>query len=184
MGPFRRRVVKKLVKAGDVDGLLALAASEEVKERADAVGSLPFVVDRAGESARRRAIEAARAATADADADVRGQGLFALWEIVGSAATEPLVAALEDRDPGVRLMAAAMLAKGERAEARRALTKSLGDEHGGVRALAAQSLGVLGDPAASDALRRVASQDPDPEVRKEAKVAVRLLEQAEPPGTS
>ena len=68
-----------------------------------------------------------------------------------------LVAALQDKEWGVRTRAAKNLAGHKYAAVVEALTRALGDGAGHVRRAAAQSLGQLGDPAAVPALiRRVA----------------------------
>jgi hypothetical protein len=73
-----------------------------------------------------------------------------------------------------RLSAAMQLARLKDARGLRPLVAALGDRSTAVRAVAAGGLGVLGDPAALPALRRLAA-DPDRVVRRRALEAIAAL---------
>jgi HEAT repeat protein len=91
-----------------------------------------------------------------------------------------LTQALEDRDVGLRLLAAEGLARGG-AAAVPALLTSLEAKNPRVRQGAARSLGLIGAPAkkASEALGKL-TKDPDAAVRAAAEEALRLLGKVSP----
>ncbi|MGH2828558.1 MAG: HEAT repeat domain-containing protein [Actinomycetota bacterium] len=175
MGLFKRNPAKQLVKDGDVDGLLSLAASGEEVQRADAINALPALDGAMSPEQRISANGILSSALSDPIPDVRGQALFALWEIQGGEAVARVAAGLTDPDAGVRCLAAAMLGAGDPSVVAEPLIVALQDAEPVVRQSAADSLGALGDSGAEPFLDKVASDDPDAEVRAAAQTALDQL---------
>lgn len=80
-----------------------------------------------------------------------------------------------DEDPMIRRIAAVGLGRIATPEARLALDAALADENEFVRRRAAESLGRVGDSQALAPLHRVLLEDPDPEVRRSAALALGRL---------
>jgi HEAT repeat protein len=175
MGFFKRNPAKQLVKDGDVEGLLSLATSSDENERADALNALPALDGAMTPEQRANSRGVMTSALSDSSPDVRGQALFALWETEGGAAAGHVIAGLADPDAGVRCLAAAMLGAGDPSVATEPLIASLQDTQPVVRQSAADSLGALGDSSAEVSLDKVASDDPEAEVRVAARTALDRL---------
>ncbi|MGH2701151.1 MAG: HEAT repeat domain-containing protein [Actinomycetota bacterium] len=175
MGLFKRNPAKQLVKAGDVEGLLSLADSSDESERADALNALPALEGAMTPEQRASSRGVMTSALSDSSPDVRGQALFALWETEGGGAVERVIGGLGDPDVGVRCLAAAMLGGGDPSVATDPLIASLQDGEPVVRQSAADSLGALGDRRAEAPLDKVASDDPEAEVRAAARSALDQL---------
>jgi HEAT repeat protein len=115
----------------------------------------------------------------DKEDGVRAAAAVALGEIADEAAVVPLVQALSStKKPNMFVLRAAAVALGKiRSRAgTAALIATLGNEKlpSDVRREAARSLGLIGDPAAADALR-AASTDPDPYLSEIAFEALKKL---------
>jgi HEAT repeat protein len=175
VGLFKRNPAKQLVKAGDVEGLLSLAASSDENQRADALNALPALDGAMTPEQRANSRGVMASALSDSSSDVRGQALFALWETEGGGAVERVIEGLGDPNAGVRCLAAAMLGGGDPSVATNPLIASLQDSEAVVRQSAADSLGALGDARAEAPLDKVASDDPDAEVRAAAQTALDQL---------
>jgi HEAT repeat protein len=175
---FKKSKAKRLAKAEDVAGLLALATGpESPSERADALNALASFDEEAAGPHYGDVLRAVRTAVRDPSADVRTQALFALGELRPPGAVDDLLAAVDDTDWGARLFSVILLAHFPEARATARLIAVVDDdEEGLVREAAASSLGDLADPEAIEPLRRAANQDPEREVRKAAKEALRKLE--------
>jgi HEAT repeat protein len=92
---------KKLAKAGDVAGLLALLSSLVERERAAAANALsdPTLLG----PYRSDVIDRLMSLASDDDAGVRGQAIFALWRVEADDALDVCLKALDDQDWMVRL---------------------------------------------------------------------------------
>ena len=88
---------------------------------------------------------------------------------IGDPALEPLLAALKDKNPHVRVLAAVALEELENPKAVEALIAALKDEDFDVQASAARALGAINDIRAVDPLI-AALKDKKPEVRGSAAV--------------
>jgi HEAT repeat protein len=104
---FRRSPVKRLKKAGDVPGLIALLQSGSTDDRADAAHAL---------SRFREAEDALIAALSDPSEGVRGQAIWALGELGSQRGFGPIAELLHDRDSIVRVFALNALAWIDHAE--------------------------------------------------------------------
>jgi HEAT repeat protein len=98
---FRRSPVKRLEKAGDVPGLIALLQSGSTDDRADAAHALSRFPE---------AEDALIAALSDPSEGVRGQAIWALGELGSKRAFGPIADLLHDRDSIVRVFAVNALA--------------------------------------------------------------------------
>jgi len=172
MGLFKRNPAKQLVKDGDVDGLLALATSNDESTRADALNAMPILIEAMSPQQLATARDAVRCGLADANCDVRAQALFALWEMEGGDAIDHMIEGLRDPDAGVRLLVAAMLGAGDPTVVSDPLISSLRDAKGVVRQAAVESLAALGESRAEPYLSKLASDDPDEMVRGAARKAL------------
>jgi HEAT repeat protein len=173
---FKRNPAKQLVKDGDVEGLMALANSDDEVTRADALNALPALNGAMSPEQRATAHNLVMFAAADANPDVRGQALFAVWETEGGDAVDLMIAGLRDPDTGVRTLVAAMLGAGDPSVVGDPLIALLlQDDEAVVRQTAAEALASLGDPRAEAPLNKVASDDPDEMVRTAARNALAQL---------
>ena len=172
---FKRNPAKQLVKNGDVEGLLALATSDDEATKAAALNALPILIEAMSPEQRATVHDLVRSGLAEANCDVRAQALFALWETEGGDAIDPMIEGLRDPDAGVRTMVAAMLGAGDPTVACDPLIATLSDEAPVVRQMAVESLATLGDPRAEAPLNKLASDDPDGMVRKAARNALTQL---------
>jgi HEAT repeat protein len=172
---FKRNPAKQLVKDGDVEGLMALATSDDEATRADALNALPALNGAMSPEQRATAHNLVMSALADANPDVRGQALFALWETEGGDAVDLMIEGLRDPDTGVRTLVAAMLGAGDPSVVGEPLIWLLQDDEAVVRQTAAEALASLGDPRAEAPLNKVASHDPDEMVRTAARNALAQL---------
>ena len=98
---FRRSPVRRLEKAGDVPGLIALLQSGSTDEREDAANALGRFPE---------AEEALIAALSDPENGVRGQAIWALGELGSKRAFGQIADFLYDRDPFLRVFAVNALA--------------------------------------------------------------------------
>lgn len=139
--------------------LIAAIEDDDSKAREMAIRAI-------GEIDDPRVVDPLIAAARFADDEHRAAAVRALGDLDWSAdAREALEAALADSSTVVRKAAVFAFAEsGHYAGATDVLIPLLNDDDANVRALAAESLGVVGSPAAIDALI-VASRDNDPEVR-------------------
>ena len=170
--------VDRLVKAGDVAGLIAvITGPNPTLERADAVHELPRFSEEVEARHKNAAHAALTSAVKDPDAEVRSSALFAVGEFGWDDAVDRLVAGADDSEWMVRVFAVTLLGRfpDERTVAKLGAVLSH-DAEGMVREAAASSLGELADATALEPLRRAAAKDPDREVRKAAKGAVKRLE--------
>ena len=128
----------------------------------------------------------------DPDVQVRAAAAESLGEIGVPDAVDPLVEVMEGRDEdwSVRARAARSLGKLGDAKAVDPLIASLNDMTVPVREMSVIALGEIGDPAAREALEKVARLDSDLETRYEAEEALGKLapnpspENREPSDTS
>ena len=90
---------------------------------------------------------------------------------IGDPALEPLIGALKDKNPHVRVLAAVALEELENPKAVEALIAALKDENLDVQSSAARALGEINDTRAVDPLI-AALKDKKPEVRGTAAVAL------------
>ena len=175
---FKKSKVDRLVKAGDVAGLLAVVnGPNPARDRADAVHELPRFSEEV-EARHKDAVRAALASAAqDPDPEVRSSALFAVSEFDTEDALDRLLTGTGDSKWMVRIFAVTLLGRyrDDRAIARLDAVLA-NDVEGMVREAAASSLGELGDMAALESLRRAVAEDPDREVRKAAEKSVKRLE--------
>jgi len=139
-------------------------------EREDAAEKLGELDDPA-------AVPALRAATRDPEADVREAAAEALGLLADPVAGPDLAALL--RDPEKKVRREAVKALGLIGDHERVvdLLPMLGDRSSDIREEAAEALGHIGSALALPALRRVATEDGDTDVRNTAAFAVRLIEE-------
>ena len=175
VGLFKRNQAKQLVKDGDVEGLMSLATADDEATRAEALNALPLLNGAMSPEQRATVHDLATSAAADADPDVRGQALFALWETEGGDAIDHMVEGLRDPDAGMRTLVAAMLGAGDPSVVGDPLISLLRDDVPVVRQMAAESLASVGDPRAEAPLNKLASDDPDEMVRAAARRALAQL---------
>lgn len=167
----RLEAVRSLAALGNRVGLRALTdaledADPQVRRAAaDALGDLKQTLS---------GVALAKSLQKDVSLDVRVAAAQSLGRIESRAAVEPLIAALADKEPRVRLACAKalaamadLLASGQRGEVCRtkvveALGAALSDADPAVRAAAVDGLALLGDERALD---RLAQKLSDPEIR-------------------
>ncbi|HXQ22491.1 MAG TPA: HEAT repeat domain-containing protein, partial [Candidatus Acidoferrales bacterium] len=116
-------------------------------------------------------------AAADGNPIVAERLPYALARLYARSDHEAFAGYLRSPNPNVR--AAVALALGVAGDGRAAslLRQALTDPAGAVRLGAVEALGLLGLPDSTDVLRHVNEQDPDPQVREAAAVAVVLVQQ-------
>jgi HEAT repeat protein len=115
---FRRSPAKRLEKAGDIAGLIALLQSGSTDDRADAANALARFPE---------AEDALIAALSDPHNAVRGQAIWALGELGSQRAFGQIADLLYDRDPIVRVFAVNALAWIDHAQSVE-LVRSLADD--------------------------------------------------------
>jgi HEAT repeat protein len=122
------------------------------------------------------------AALNDRSAVTRRNAAWAIGETRGGhhidrgAALDPLITLLADRDPSVRRAAAFGLSELRSDNAVDALIATLADADSRVRGEVAVALGEIANDRASGALLSVGETDPDPNVRRAARWALREVE--------
>ena len=126
----------------DAAGLLEMAAADDPQQRADALSRL--VADGGvDEGDLRQVLEQA---LSDSDAYVRTKAVYGLARLEGQDGITHLQAALQDRDPSVRLMAVDSAGSDARSVA--LLEQAVGDDDDVVSALAQAKLESLAAPGA------------------------------------
>jgi len=149
------KVRQSLEKLSDPDaGERAQAAFVLGELGQDAVDAVPHLLD----------------ALSDENGRVRSRAAEALGKIGDPRAVEPLIQLLDAKDPdwGVRARCVESLGKLRDARATQSLIAATEDMASQVRYQAAVALGAVSDPAATNALKKLAEYDPDPTVRNAA----------------
>jgi len=108
------------------------------------------------------------------ESDVRGRAAFALGQLGGEKAVEPLIKALTaDKESGVRVTAAFALGRSGGEKAVEPLIKALtADKESGVRGTAAEALGWSGNEKAVKPLIKALTADKESDVRWSAAFAL------------
>jgi HEAT repeat protein len=120
-----------------IDGLIGMTRDEDPEIRLQALATLSQGAE--GSAVDKTTVQSAlEAALSDRDAQVRGQALHALVNLVGADALPQLRQALRDPDPGVRILAIESAGSGEQGKA--LLEEALADKDESVRAVARSRL--------------------------------------------
>jgi HEAT repeat protein len=171
-----QRAVGPLIGAlRDSDPRVRARAANGVGDSKDARGVGPLIVllgdkDERVRSSAAFALEEIqdRRAIAPLIVALRGRSLGVIqWTKFGSAAVEPLLGALKDKDPTVRRSAAQALNEFPEPRVFAALEGAMHDQDTEVRQLALLSLSASGNPRREEYVR-TALHDPDPAIRRTA----------------
>jgi HEAT repeat protein len=172
---FLQTRVERLVRARDIDGIVAMLADrgEKTYERAHAAKALADLAGQLG-AARDQAVRILLDA-ADEPNEVRKWALLALAELHEPSALTTFRKAATDGDWMIRIFAAHGF---DRLRARDSLVDVVGlltDRESGVREAAAAALASIGDGRVRPLLERAAVTDPYPWVREAARDALVAL---------
>ncbi len=141
--------------------------------------SAAIILDKTGAGGEKSIAALAEAAKNDPDHDVRVQ---AAWAVInrGEAAIPAMIDLLKSKDAAVleSVMESLQRHRGKAKGAAPALIDVLQNGGDHLRAQAAQTLGQIGPDAgvAVDALKEATAKDPNPEVRRQAVLALRLIQ--------
>jgi HEAT repeat protein len=179
------RTTRKLAKAGDVEGLIAVLRAGPEKERAAALDAIfecmETHADRVKEL-RRSILEACLPMVRDPDHRVRAASVFIAITLRDPSASSVVVGALSDPSPDVRLRAVLgvfhLQPPGCLDDVLR-LLRSDEDQH--VRAFAAAAIERIGDASSVPALLEARAHEPEPRVREAIDEVVAILEGRHPP---
>ena len=148
---IKNAVIRSLVKIGQpaIQSLIEALGDENVSVRISAVDAL-------GQIGGPQAVEALIKALGDEAISVQRSVAMILGQIGDPQAVQPLIETLEDKDgdAGVRQRAARSLGQIGDQRAVQPLIKALEDKQYSVRHSAANSLGMIKNPQAAQALRR------------------------------
>jgi len=137
--------------------------------RATAVWALGFINDP-------ESIPHLKASLSDPEPDVRTQAMSALGSFTEvPEVTKLLLSGLEDPDADARASAVSALGFSKNLELAPPILKAMEDAEASVRRQAAFALGQLGFYEAVDRLRQAVISDADPDVRREAETAVKII---------
>jgi len=155
----------------DVDKYIAQLKNDfDADNREDAAEKLGKLDDKA-------ALPALRAATRDPDEEVREAAAEALGRLADKTSGPALVALLRDSEKKVRQEAVKALGLIGDPDRVNDLLPMLGDRSSDIREEAAESLGRIGSALALPALRRLAAEDRDDDVRRVAAFAAQRIEE-------
>jgi hypothetical protein len=178
------RAVRKLVKAGDVDGLLASMASAQGTERAasldgilECMGTHPDRVRSLRDAIRVACVPLAR----DPVPAVRSLALGIVTALRDPSAPSLAVAALSDPEPSVRTSGLIAVFHLQPPGSVGAVLRLLHDEDPWVRRFAVSAMERVGDRDAVSALSEVRDSEEDRTVREAIDDVVAILEGRRPP---
>jgi HEAT repeat protein len=169
----RREAIGVLAYLRDARAIAAIAgriADPSPEVRRAAAGALGFAQADALPVARQALLFALRERGGDKDWETREAAAATLGKLLDPGSAEGLIAALLlDEYWQVRLKAAHALGQIKARAAVPALLQALDHAMSNLRKEAANALGLIGDPSALPALQKLATDDPDIDVRKTAR---------------
>lgn len=195
VGPVRRlrgpeglvwvsRAIRKLVKAGDVEGLLAVVVAAEGKDRGAAMDGILACMetdpDRVKES--RHSIRAACVPLVrDPTPSIRSLSLGIITALRDPSAPSLAVAALSDPSPGVRASALIAVFHLQPPGSLGRVLPLLRDEDPWVRRVAAGAMERVGDLSSVSTLLKAREGEEDPTVREAIDDVIAIFEGRRPP---
>lgn len=178
------RAVRKLVKAGDVEGLLAEVAEAEGEDRAAALeGILACMETHADRVKETRAAVLAVCVplVRDPHQQIRALSLGIVIALRDPSAPSLAVAALSDPAPGVRVSGLLGVFHLQPPGSLGHVIRLLDDEDENVRSFAAATIERVGDASSVTFLEEARAHEPEQRVRERIDEVVDILEGRKPP---